>query len=691
MPYAGKTWADGPGGGTPVTAAELQRMETNAASAAADLDGKQPRGVPSGVGVRAGGYDPARSIYGATSANMRVLRAQLGKALAGTGLCRIGFCGDSLTGGVGATVGVNEGVTRLGQHFAGLGYTVGELVWISNGSTVDSRMTLGTWAAVPGNGWLSTVTGTGPLTYTSSASGTVVEILSRGDSPSFTYSIDGAAAVTVAAGAAAMRLTTITGLADSTHTVTLVGSGALIAAIGVRSTSGVVLMNAGQSGTVTGSWLPTANYYDGINNLLGAAPNVVLTELGRNDEFNTNPVASLQFNLNSIVTAVVGAGAAPFLAGSHPVTGPYMTAIYNVADTHSAPLLDLADRLTSAAPGLLSDGLHFNPSGHAAKAAAWADLFSVRTAKSAGGGALDPDLVTIAGLTATTDGILQAKASAWSVRTPAQVKADMTPAGSTNTAFGHQVLQANTTGNSNLGAGYQSLFGNTTGVALVAIGYQALVGNTTGNNNVGIGYLAGNANTAGSGNTAVGVQAMQSNASNFSTAIGYQAMQSNTTGSGNLAVGWVAMQGTTTGSNNTGVGTAAVAGNTTGNSNTGFGYDGLRSITTGGNNTAIGTQAGYTDGTTATVATVATSTMIGFQAQALVSNVCVIGSRIAAQRQSLCLGNYGELGGGQGVFSLSNAVTVPTTNPVGGGVMYAEAGALKWRGSAGTITTLAVA
>lgn len=38
---------------------------------------------------------------------------------------------------------------------------------------------------------------------------------------------------------------------------------------------------------------------------------------------------------------------------------------------------------------------------------------------------LDSDLTTIAGLTATTDGIMQSKASAWSVRTPAQVKTDL--------------------------------------------------------------------------------------------------------------------------------------------------------------------------------------------------------------------------------------------------------------------------
>ena len=50
-----------------------------------------------------------------------------------------------------------------------------------------------------------------------------------------------------------------------------------------------------------------------------------------------------------------------------------------------------------------------------------------------------------------------------------------------------------------------------------------------------------------------------------------------------------------------------------------------------------------------------------------------------------------QFGSGSGVIGVANAATVPTTNPTGGGVLYAEAGALKWRGSAGTITTLAAA
>lgn len=50
-----------------------------------------------------------------------------------------------------------------------------------------------------------------------------------------------------------------------------------------------------------------------------------------------------------------------------------------------------------------------------------------------------------------------------------------------------------------------------------------------------------------------------------------------------------------------------------------------------------------------------------------------------------------QFGTGQGVIGLADASVAPTTNPSGGGVLYSEAGALKWRGSSGTVTTIAVA
>jgi hypothetical protein len=47
------------------------------------------------------------------------------------------------------------------------------------------------------------------------------------------------------------------------------------------------------------------------------------------------------------------------------------------------------------------------------------------------------------------------------------------------------------------------------------------------------------------------------------------------------------------------------------------------------------------------------------------------------------------LGSGHGVISIKNASVAPTTNPVGGGILYVDAGALKYRGSSGTVTTIA--
>lgn len=50
-----------------------------------------------------------------------------------------------------------------------------------------------------------------------------------------------------------------------------------------------------------------------------------------------------------------------------------------------------------------------------------------------------------------------------------------------------------------------------------------------------------------------------------------------------------------------------------------------------------------------------------------------------------------SFGGGASVIGIANATTVPTSNPTGGGILYSEGGALKWRGSSGTITTIAPA
>jgi len=50
-----------------------------------------------------------------------------------------------------------------------------------------------------------------------------------------------------------------------------------------------------------------------------------------------------------------------------------------------------------------------------------------------------------------------------------------------------------------------------------------------------------------------------------------------------------------------------------------------------------------------------------------------------------------DFGGGQGVIAMANATVAPTVNPAGGGILYVENGALKYRGANGTVTVIAPA
>lgn len=55
------------------------------------------------------------------------------------------------------------------------------------------------------------------------------------------------------------------------------------------------------------------------------------------------------------------------------------------------------------------------------------------------------------------------------------------------------------------------------------------------------------------------------------------------------------------------------------------------------------------------------------------------------------LTSYSSYGGGQRVIAIGNCNTVPTSSISGGGLLYVDNGALKWRGPSGTVTTMAPA
>jgi hypothetical protein len=50
-----------------------------------------------------------------------------------------------------------------------------------------------------------------------------------------------------------------------------------------------------------------------------------------------------------------------------------------------------------------------------------------------------------------------------------------------------------------------------------------------------------------------------------------------------------------------------------------------------------------------------------------------------------------KFGGGRGVIAIANASAPPTENITGAGILYVEDGALKYRGSNGTVTIIALA
>lgn len=58
---------------------------------------------------------------------------------------------------------------------------------------------------------------------------------------------------------------------------------------------------------------------------------------------------------------------------------------------------------------------------------------------------------------------------------------------------------------------------------------------------------------------------------------------------------------------------------------------------------------------------------------------------------NVAIGTTASFGGGGNVVFIANATTVPSSNPTGGGVLYVQGGALKFRGSSGTVTTIAAA
>jgi hypothetical protein len=88
----------------------------------------------------------------------------------------------------------------------------------------------------------------------------------------------------------------------------------------------------------------------------------------------------------------------------------------------------------------------------------------------------------------------------------------------------------------------------------------------------------------------------------------------------------------------------------------------------------------------------------GFANHSLAASNLAVGDNISMQtipsefvgvEGSVGVGTLNEFGSGDGVLGIGNATTPPPLTPTGGGVMFVEGGALKYKGSSGTVTTIA--
>lgn len=144
--------------------------------------------------------------------------------------------------------------------------------------------------------------------------------------------------------------------------------------------------------------------------------------------------------------------------------------------------------------------------------------------------------------------------------------------GITNTSFGVNALNPNSTGNFNSAFGVGSLQNNDTGFENSAFGYEALRDNTTGYYNAAFGRASLLINTEGFNNSAYA----------------YQSLRNNTIGNDNTALGRLALFNNSEGNQNTAVGRSALSANTTGSSNTALGFNAFSSGTNYSNSTALG-------------------------------------------------------------------------------------------------------
>jgi len=340
-------------------------------------------------------YNQKHDLYNFKPENTRRLRWSLARALSKQGICRWAFVGDSTVAGYSdPTYSVPrillDALERHGYPVAGTGPVVGNPGG-SAGTMIDPRWSFtGTWTAQGGAAspnFVRTAAQTGATaTFTSDRKGTFVKLAHFSSAP-VNWTLDGVAQTQIPASAAnQITYTTVSGLSDATHTLTLTTTSTanvnLVYGEVGYSTYGLSFMNAGTNSTRAADWTNTTYYYGGPTTLAWL-PHVTFISLGHNDK-NVGAgvdVATFKASTQTLIDNFKQSGSSNvILVCQNPnQTGDfsdYNKAKYELADSNNIPLIDIYHRwgesyATASATGFTADGAHPSPIGYADEATAF--------------------------------------------------------------------------------------------------------------------------------------------------------------------------------------------------------------------------------------------------------------------------------------------------------------------------------
>lgn len=354
--------------------------------------------APAPVSPKLGVYERGHCIYNLKPGHLRRTRSALAKAWVGSGFCNIGFIGDSTTAGYGAVPGVSDWPALFAAMMAERGYPLsGSGIIPANrniASPADVQVTPGAgWAQwVAGSTILANSTTANPLTFVSLVAGTKVIVHYSNQTGPFTVSIDGAAAVASSAfstpptGNPNYGSYEVPGLSDTTHTVVITRTSGTVLIEGFEVQSGaygIRTYNAGLASLKIEDFA-AAPYYTSTNAMIYPRflADLVLFSVEINDANGPGitPPATYGTTFEQALTNVRAQAPDPdvVLLAANPCNGvdfdDYTQKLYDLADTHDVPLLDVQDRwgtfATANAQGLMSDNLHPTATGYAELATA---------------------------------------------------------------------------------------------------------------------------------------------------------------------------------------------------------------------------------------------------------------------------------------------------------------------------------